>query len=211
MFPAWTKLFFSQRMRYNSKGLFYFVPKCSRAWWSQLQHYERLKGDCVAKNGSAYFFCSGPHVSYPFTALIYNPQPMDINIKSVCKNVFNFPPAKKKRSSSNALAQANARSPFFYDLRARAILKRSDVWQREETGFCGAKDGWRDRRRYQSFDNTMEAIWGDDFTKKNVRTQLLDNLMSKNKFQFPWKESNVRRVRIANTIVSSRVTCINGY
>ena len=55
------------------------------------QHYERLKGDCVAKNGSAYFFCSGPHVSYPFTVLIFTPPSVDINIKSVCKNVFNFP------------------------------------------------------------------------------------------------------------------------
>ena len=29
------------------------------------------RGDCVAKNGSAYFFGSGPHVSYPFTVLIF--------------------------------------------------------------------------------------------------------------------------------------------
>ena len=42
-------------------------------WWPGLQHYERLKGDCVAKNGSAYFFCSGATVSYPFTVLISTP------------------------------------------------------------------------------------------------------------------------------------------
>ena len=67
VFLAWTKLFFFQRMRYNCKGLFYCVPKCSRALWSQLQHYESLEGDCVAKNGSAYVFCSVTQVSYAIT------------------------------------------------------------------------------------------------------------------------------------------------
>ena len=77
--------------------------------WPGLQHYERLKGDCVAKNGSAYFFCSVPHVSYPFTALIFTLQAQfcsaamflsDINIKSVCKNVFNFPLLQPQPESS---------------------------------------------------------------------------------------------------------------
>ena len=50
-----------------------FWPGAIMVWWPGLQHYERLKGDCVAKNGSAYFFCSGATVSYPFTVLISTP------------------------------------------------------------------------------------------------------------------------------------------
>ena len=76
----------------NAEG--HSVPTYTTLWKGS------LKGDCVAKNGSAYFFCSVPHVSYPFTALIFTLQAQfcsaamflsDINIKSVCKNVFNFP------------------------------------------------------------------------------------------------------------------------
>ena len=54
---------------YNNR----FWPGAIMVWWPGLQHYERLKGDCVAKNGSAYFFCSGATVSYPFMVLISTP------------------------------------------------------------------------------------------------------------------------------------------
>ena len=101
----------------NAEG--HSVPTYTTLWKGS------LKGDCVAKNGSAYFFCSVPHVSYPFTALIFTLQAQfcsaamflsDINIKSVCKNVFNFPLLQPQPKVVVEKRGGVVRSsPFFYE------------------------------------------------------------------------------------------------
>ena len=66
--------------------------------------YER--GDCVAKNGSAYFFGSGPHVSYPFTVLIFTLHTLLLRWTSTLNQfvkMFSISPSAAARRQHSAL------------------------------------------------------------------------------------------------------------